>query len=159
MFSSAVRIVPHGVTPPAQLFSVPRTRVPVGSDPVRMRGCPAAGPWIAIGVDPVIRRLSAEFRTTLPEIEQRRALPERVAGDRALQVVAVHGARDEVRRAVDGLAVERLVAAEDGVHHAIARVRVSQVEEARSQIVQTIRRLEESGQIIIRREGEDEYVS
>lgn len=38
-------------------------------------------------------------------------------------------------------------------------VRMSQVEEARSQIVQIIRRLEESGQIMIRRDGEDEYVS
>ncbi|WP_435299647.1 flagellar motor switch protein FliG [Timonella sp. A28] len=38
-------------------------------------------------------------------------------------------------------------------------VRISQVEEARSDIVQVIRRLEESGQITIRREGEDEYIS
>ncbi|HEY0215124.1 MAG TPA: FliG C-terminal domain-containing protein, partial [Cellulomonas sp.] len=38
-------------------------------------------------------------------------------------------------------------------------VRLSQVEEARAGIVQSIRRLEESGQIVIRREGEDEYVS
>ncbi len=38
-------------------------------------------------------------------------------------------------------------------------VRLSQVEEARAGIVQVIRRLEESGQIVIRREGEDEYVA
>jgi flagellar motor switch protein FliG len=38
-------------------------------------------------------------------------------------------------------------------------VRLSQVEEARAGIVQTIRKLEESGQIVIRREGEDEYVA
>lgn len=37
-------------------------------------------------------------------------------------------------------------------------VRVSQIEEARSEIVQVIRRLEESGQIVIRRDDEDEYV-
>ena len=36
--------------------------------------------------------------------------------------------------------------------------RMSQVEEARAGIVQGIRHLEESGQIVIRREGEDEYV-
>ncbi|WP_159807568.1 flagellar motor switch protein FliG [Cellulomonas citrea] len=38
-------------------------------------------------------------------------------------------------------------------------VRMSQVEEARSQIVQGIRRLEESGQITIRRDTDDEYVA
>jgi flagellar motor switch protein FliG len=38
-------------------------------------------------------------------------------------------------------------------------VRMSMVEEARSLVVQAIRKLEESGQIVIRREGEDEYVS
>ncbi|RYV50022.1 flagellar motor switch protein FliG [Pengzhenrongella frigida] len=36
--------------------------------------------------------------------------------------------------------------------------RMSQVEEARAGIVQGIRHLEESGQIVIRRDGEDEYV-
>lgn len=36
--------------------------------------------------------------------------------------------------------------------------RLSQVEEARAGIVQGIRHLEESGQIVIRRDGEDEYV-
>lgn len=41
----------------------------------------------------------------------------------------------------------------------LGAVRMSQVEEARSSIVQVIRRLEDSGQITIRREGEDEYVS
>ncbi len=41
----------------------------------------------------------------------------------------------------------------------LGAVRMSQVEEARSGIVQVIRRLEESGQITVRREGEDEYVS
>ncbi|MDM8083391.1 flagellar motor switch protein FliG [Cellulomonas cellasea] len=38
-------------------------------------------------------------------------------------------------------------------------VRLSQVEDARASIVQVIRRLEEGGQIVIRRDGEDEYVS
>lgn len=36
--------------------------------------------------------------------------------------------------------------------------RMSEIEEARAAIVSTIRRLEEAGQIVIRREGEDEYV-
>ena len=36
--------------------------------------------------------------------------------------------------------------------------RMSEVEEARALIVQSIRRLEEQGEIVIRRDGEDEYV-
>ena len=36
--------------------------------------------------------------------------------------------------------------------------RMSSVEEARAGIVKAIRHLEESGQIVIRRDGEDEYV-
>ncbi len=38
-------------------------------------------------------------------------------------------------------------------------VRVSEVQEARGQIITVIRTLEESGQIVIRRDGEDDYVS
>ena len=38
-------------------------------------------------------------------------------------------------------------------------VRLSMVEDARAAVVQVIRRLEEGGEIVIRREGEDEYVS
>ena len=38
-------------------------------------------------------------------------------------------------------------------------VRMSMVEDARSAVVQVIRRLEEAGQIVVRREGEDEYVA
>lgn len=38
-------------------------------------------------------------------------------------------------------------------------VRMSTVEEARATVVQAIRRLEESGQIVIRRDGEDDYVA
>jgi hypothetical protein len=49
--------VPQGVTPPAQLLTMPRTLRPVGSAEVAMRGWPAAGPVIAIGVSPVTRRV------------------------------------------------------------------------------------------------------
>ncbi|WP_127126478.1 flagellar motor switch protein FliG [Georgenia sp. SYP-B2076] len=38
-------------------------------------------------------------------------------------------------------------------------IRLSEVQEARGQIVNAIRTLEESGQIVIRRDGEDDYVS
>lgn len=41
----------------------------------------------------------------------------------------------------------------------LGAVRMSQVQESRAEIVQLIRKLEESGQIVIRREGEDEYVA
>jgi hypothetical protein len=58
-FSSQVRTVPHGVVPPAQLFSIPRTRVPVGSSNVLRRSAPAAGPVSSIGVSPVILRFRA----------------------------------------------------------------------------------------------------
>jgi hypothetical protein len=55
-FSSAVRKVPQGVWPPAQLFSVPRTMTPAGSTLVRSSGWPRAGPVISQGVSPVMRR-------------------------------------------------------------------------------------------------------
>ena len=58
MFSSQVSTVPQGVVPPAQLFSMPSTCAPAGSDAVRIQGWPAAGPRIAIGVLAVMRRFS-----------------------------------------------------------------------------------------------------
>jgi flagellar motor switch protein FliG len=89
--------------------------------------------------------------------------------DRAVQVVlrgvesavlsvALKGATDEVRDKILGNLSER--ARENLVEEIelLGPTRLSQVEEARASIVQIIRRLEESGQIVIRREGEDEYV-
>lgn len=90
--------------------------------------------------------------------------------DRALQLVlrgvegadlavalkgAGPGERDAVMRNLSERARENLVEEIE----LLGPVRVSQVEERRATIVQVIRRLEESGQITIRREGEDEYVS
>jgi hypothetical protein len=43
-FSSPESTVPHGVTPPEQLLSVPMTVVPSGSAAVRNAAEPAAGP-------------------------------------------------------------------------------------------------------------------
>ncbi|MBB5111122.1 hypothetical protein FHU28_000961 [Micromonospora echinospora] len=43
-FSSPESTVPHGVTPPAQLFNVPMTVRPFGSAAVRSQADPAAGP-------------------------------------------------------------------------------------------------------------------
>jgi len=90
--------------------------------------------------------------------------------DRALQLVlrgvetgplalALKGAGEGERNAVLRNLSER---ARENLNEEIdllGPVRMSQVEEARSGIVQVIRRLEESGQITIRREDEDEYVS
>jgi len=90
--------------------------------------------------------------------------------DRAMQLVlravetnvlsvALKGVSDEVRdtvlRNLSERARENLV---DEIEM-LGPVRLSQVEEARSQIVQSIRRLEESGQIMIRRDAEDEFVA
>jgi len=90
--------------------------------------------------------------------------------DRAMQMVlrqvenadlsvALKGVTDEVRDTVLRNLSER--ARENLVEEIemLGPVRLSQVEESRAKIVQSIRRLEESGQIVIRREGEDEYVA
>ena len=63
--------------------------------------------------------------------------------------------RDVVMRNVSERARENLQEEID----LLGPVRLSQVEDARAAIVQVIRRLEESGQITIRRDGEDEYVA
>lgn len=90
--------------------------------------------------------------------------------DRALQLVlrgvesaslalalkgAGQGERDAVLRNLSERASENLLEEIE----LLGAVRMSQVEEARAAIVQVIRRLEEGGQIVIRRDGEDEYVS
>ncbi|MDO8106122.1 flagellar motor switch protein FliG [Isoptericola sp. b441] len=90
--------------------------------------------------------------------------------DRAIQLVlrgvemsslatALKGASDEVRDKILANLSER--ARENLVEEIdlLGPVRMSVVEEARASVVQAIRQLEETGQIVIRREGEDEYVS
>jgi flagellar motor switch protein FliG len=47
----------------------------------------------------------------------------------------------------------------DDESRALGPVRMSQVEEARAEIVRTIRALEAAGDITVRRAEEDEYVS
>lgn len=73
--------------------------------------------------------------------------------------VALKGApqevRDKILRNLSERAKENLLEEIE----ILGPTRLSQVEEARAGIVQIIRQLEESGQIVIRREGEDEYVS
>ncbi|WP_149203358.1 flagellar motor switch protein FliG [Actinotalea subterranea] len=90
--------------------------------------------------------------------------------DRAIQLVlrgvemsslatALKGVADEVRDKILRNLSER--ARENLLEEIelLGPVRLSMVEEARAAVVQVIRRLEESGQIVIRREGEDEYVA
>ena len=90
--------------------------------------------------------------------------------DRAMQLVlrqvetatlalALKGSPDAVRDVVMRNVSER--ARENLVEEIelLGPVRLSQVEDARASIVQVIRRLEESGQITIRRDGEDEYIA
>jgi flagellar motor switch protein FliG len=90
--------------------------------------------------------------------------------DRALQLVlrqvetaglsvSLKGAGAEVREKILHNLSERARENLEEEIELLGPVRLSQVEDARSGIVQIIRRLEESGQIIIRRDGEDEYVS
>ncbi|WP_136518924.1 MULTISPECIES: flagellar motor switch protein FliG [Cellulomonas] len=90
--------------------------------------------------------------------------------DRAVQLVlrqvesaalsqALKGAsaevRDKILRNMSDRARENLVEEME----MLGPVRLSQVEEARAEIVQVIRGLEESGQIVVRRDGEDELVA
>ncbi|MFP5359141.1 MAG: flagellar motor switch protein FliG [Actinomycetes bacterium] len=90
--------------------------------------------------------------------------------DRAIQLVlrgvdtgtlatALKGAEDAVRdkilRNMSERARENLVEEID----MLGPVRMSMVEEARSRVVQVIRGLEETGEIMISRDGEDEYVA
>ena len=65
------------------------------------------------------------------------------------------GVRDTVMRNLSERARENLVEEIE----LLGPVRLSLVEDARAAIVQVIRRLEESGQIVIRRDGEDELVA
>nr|WP_297423435.1 flagellar motor switch protein FliG [uncultured Actinotalea sp.] len=73
--------------------------------------------------------------------------------------VALKGADEEVRDKIMRNLSERARENLDEEIELLGPVRLSMVEDARAQVVQAIRKLEESGQIVIRREGEDEYVA
>lgn len=72
---------------------------------------------------------------------------------------ALKGVEGEVREKITRNLSERARENLDEEMDLLGPVRLSLVEEARANVVQVIRRLEESGQIVIRREGEDEYVA
>ncbi len=90
--------------------------------------------------------------------------------DRAIQLVlrgvetstlatALKGAEDAVREKILKNMSERARTTLEEEIDLLGKVRMSLVEEARSQVVQVIRKLEESGEIMISRDGEDEYVN
>ncbi|MCL3860857.1 flagellar motor switch protein FliG [Actinotalea sp. K2] len=72
---------------------------------------------------------------------------------------ALKGADEEVREKILRNLSERARENLEEEIELMGPVRLSMVEDARAGVVQVIRRLEESGEIVIRREGEDEYVS
>lgn len=139
------------------------------------------------GVQPLVEIINRADPTTekaiLEGLEERdQALAEEVRSrmfvfgdivlleDRAIQLVmrgvemaslatALKGVGDEVREKILRNLSER--AAENLAEEIelLGPVRLSMVEDARAAVVQVIRRLEESGQIVIRRDGEDEYVA
>jgi len=90
--------------------------------------------------------------------------------DRAVQLVlrqtevpvlalALKGASAEVTAKIHGNLSERVRENLVEEMEVSGAVRISEVHDARGAVVKTIRTLEESGQIVVRREGEDEYVS
>jgi len=90
--------------------------------------------------------------------------------DRAIQLVlrgvetstlatALKGADDAVKEKILQNRSERAREDVEEEIDLLGRVRMSLVEESRSHVVQVIRKLEESGEIMISRDGEDEYVA
>ena len=73
--------------------------------------------------------------------------------------LALKGALPDIAEVIRGNVSERNREALDDETQALGQVRMSQVEEARAEIVRTIRALEASGEITVRRVEEDEYVS
>jgi flagellar motor switch protein FliG len=73
--------------------------------------------------------------------------------------MALKGARDDVRLKVTSNLSER--AAENLTEEIdlLGQVRLRNVEEAQAKVVQAIRRLEESGQIVVRRGDDDQFVA
>lgn len=69
--------------------------------------------------------------------------------------IALKGVRDDVRDKVTGNMSERAGAALKDEIELLGPVRLKQVEEAQGNIVKAIRRLEEAGQIIVSRGGEE----
>lgn len=145
------------------------------------------GEYAAVGgIQPLVDILNRSDPTTekqvLEQLSERDAdLAEQVRGlmftfedillleDRAVQLVAreievsvlavaLKGASPAVRDKIMANLSERVRETLSEEMEVVGAVRMSQVQEARGSVVTVIRRFEESGQIVIRREGEDDYV-
>lgn len=117
------------------------------------------------GLDALDRQLAEEIRGRLFVFEDITGLE-----DRAVQLVlrqvdsadlakALKGVAEPVRAKILNNMSER--ASQNLVEEVelLGRVRLSEVEEAQAKVVQAIRSLEESGQIVIARGGDDEFVA
>jgi flagellar motor switch protein FliG len=139
------------------------------------------------GLQPLVDIINRSDRTTerliLEGLDQRDApLAEQVRSqmfvfeditildDRSVQLVlrqvetgdlatALKGVRDDVREKVMSNLSERAAANLVDEIELLGPVRLSVVEESQGKVVQVIRSLEESGQIVIMRGSDDEYVS
>jgi flagellar motor switch protein FliG len=120
----------------------------------------------------IMEGLAARDPELAEEVRSKMFMFEDITGldDRAVQLVlrqvetndlatALKGVRDDVRDKVTRNLSER--AAENLVDEIdmLGAVRLRQVEESQAKIVQVIRSLEESGQIVIRRGDDDEFVA
>lgn len=94
--------------------------------------------------------------TTLDDRSVQLVLREVEAADLA---IALKGVREDVRQKVVGNMSERAAANLADEIEMLGAVRLSMVEEAQGKVVQAIRVLEESGQIVISRGSDDEFVS
>ncbi len=93
--------------------------------------------------------------TTLSDRDMQLVLRQVDTGELAL---ALKGVPDQVRAKITGNLSER--AAENLIEEIelLGPVRLTQVEEAQQAIIRAIRSLEESGEVVVRRGGDDEFV-
>ncbi|RYJ00843.1 MAG: flagellar motor switch protein FliG, partial [Actinomycetales bacterium] len=79
--------------------------------------------------------------------------------DNAELALAIKGVTDPVRDKITSNMSERAAATLIEEVELLGAVRLTQVEESRQSIIRTIRMLEEQGQIMVRRGGDDELVT
>jgi flagellar motor switch protein FliG len=119
----------------------------------------------------IVEGLEAMDAELAEEVRSRMFLFEDIVtlGDRDVQLVlrqvdtaalalALKGVPQEVRDKITGNLSER--AAENVLEEVelLGPVRLTQVEEAQASIIRTIRALEESGEVVVRRGGDDDFV-
>jgi flagellar motor switch protein FliG len=120
----------------------------------------------------IIEGLEARDPELAEEVKSRMFMFEDIVGleNRAVQqllrqvetadlAMALKGVSDEVREKVTGNMSERASTMLLEEVDLLGQVRLRQVEEAQQKIIQTIRALEESGDIVLRRSADDELVA